>query len=166
MGMEAISDEIRRGVVVVASDHAGYPLKEYLRGYLFENGYTPVDLGTHTSDSVDYSDYAFRLARGVSLGRWPRGILICGSGIGMSMGANRFRGVRAALVHDLESARLSREHNDANVLVLGGRVTPVDRARQIVGMWLTTSFAGGRHERRVRKLDDLIAEEEKHEETR
>lgn len=166
MGTGANSGENHGGMVVMASDHAGYPLKESLRSYLIENGYTAVDLGTYSSAAVDYSDYAFELARGIASGQWPRGILICGSGIGMSMGANRFRGVRAALVRDLESARLSREHNDANVLVLGGRVTPPDVAREIVSVWLGTAFSGGRHERRIRKLDELLAEEERHEETR
>jgi len=155
MEMDRTQAGKQRPEVAIAADHAGYPLKEDLKAFLKEKGYTPIDLGTHSTDSVDYPDFADPLARGISNGDYERGILICGTGIGMSMSANRFPGVRAALVQDPETARLSREHNDANVLVLGGRMTPLENAREILQVWLTTEFAGGRHERRIQKLESL-----------
>ncbi|MBI3013762.1 MAG: ribose 5-phosphate isomerase B [Candidatus Tectomicrobia bacterium] len=153
--MDGEQDQKRGLEVAIAADHAGYPLKEDLKNFLKNKGYTPIDLGTHSADPVDYPDFADPLARGISNGDYERGILICGTGIGMSMTANRFPGVRAALVQDAETARLSREHNDANVLVLGGRVTPFESAREILEVWLATEFAGGRHERRIQKMERL-----------
>jgi glycine hydroxymethyltransferase len=138
--------------LVIASDHGGYALKEQLKATLSDT-YDITDLGTDSEASVDYPVYAYRLTNMVASGQYPRGILICGTGIGMSIAANRNPLVRAALVTDQFTTRMAREHNDANVLVLGGRVTEASKAVDIARTWLTTSFAGGRHERRVKQLD-------------
>jgi ribose 5-phosphate isomerase B len=139
--------------LVVAADHAGFELKERLKQALDRLGIPYEDLGTHSAEAVDYPDFAHQLARKVSAGEADRGLLVCGSGQGMIMTANRYRGVRAALAYDEDSARLAREHNDANVLALGGRALDPERAERILKVWLDTPFAGGRHERRVRKID-------------
>ncbi len=139
----------------LACDHAGFELKEELKAFLKTQGYDPLDMGTFNEDSVDYPDFGMQVAEKVSRGALKRGILICGTGIGMSIVANKFRGVRASLVHDLYSARLSREHTDANVLVLGGRMIGKDLAKEIVRTWLETPFAGGRHQRRLEKIEAL-----------
>ena len=140
--------------LVIAADHAGYELKESLKAFLSRAGIPFEDLGTHSPESVDYPDYARRVAAAVSRGDAERGLLVCGTGQGMAMTANSHRGVRAAVPCDEETARLSREHNDANVLALGGRVIAPDAAERILRVWLETPFAGGRHERRVRKIDE------------
>ncbi len=137
--------------LAIASDHGGYALKEQLKTNL-AGSYLIADLGTNSEASVDYPIYAYRLADMVASGQYSRGILICGTGIGMSIAANRNPLVRAALVTDQFTAQMAREHNNANVLVLGGRVTETSKAIDIVKTWLTTSFAGGRHARRVRQL--------------
>jgi ribose 5-phosphate isomerase B len=142
--------------LVLASDHAGFDLKEKLKASLERLGVRYEDAGPHSADPVDYPDYAKRVAAKVSRGEAERGLLVCGSGQGMAMAANRFRGVRAALAYDEESARLSREHNDANVLALGGRVVDAERAEGILKLWLETPFAGGRHVPRVRKIDEGV----------
>ena len=139
--------------LLIAADHAGFELKEALKQSLERRGVAYRDLGTSSSDSVDYPDFAHRLADAIGRGEAERGLLVCGSGQGMAMAANRHHGVRAALATDEESARLSREHNDANVLSLGARVTPPDRAERILEVFLATPFAGGRHERRVSKIE-------------
>lgn len=139
--------------LLVASDHAGFELKEKLRKALDRLGVAYQDLGTYSTDSVDYPDYARRVAEAVSRGEAERGLLVCGSGQGMAMTANRYRGVRAALPFDEETARLSREHNDANVLALGGRTLDHAKAERMLAVWLSTPFAGGRHERRVEKIE-------------
>ena len=139
----------------LASDHGGFELKEAVKAYLKSIGAEPIDLGTFSEDSVDYPDFAAQVAEKVSTGRFERGILICGTGIGMSIAANKFRGVRAALVNDLYSSRFSREHTDANILVMGGRVVGKDVAKEIVRIWLETPFAGGRHQRRLEKIEAL-----------
>lgn len=139
--------------LLIASDHAGFELKERLKRRLEREGVAFEDLGTHSADSVDYPDYARRVAEAVSKGEAERGLLVCGSGQGMAMTANRFHGVRAALPWNEETARLSREHNDSNVLALGGRVLAHDAAERILDAWLRTPFAGGRHAGRVRKID-------------
>lgn len=139
--------------VIVASDHAGFALKQRLKTALDRLGIVFEDIGADSEESVDYSDYAHRVARAVATGEVARGLLVCGSGQGMAMAANRHRGVRAALAHDETSARLCREHNDANVLALGGRAIDHDLAERILEIWLNTPFAGGRHERRVKKID-------------
>lgn len=139
----------------LASDHGGFELKEAVKAFLKSIGAEPIDLGTFSEDSVDYPDFAAQVAEKVSTGRFERGILICGTGIGMSIAANKFRGVRAALVNDLYSSRFSREHTDANILVMGGRVVGKDVAKEIVRIWLETLFAGGRHQRRLEKIEAL-----------
>lgn len=139
--------------VLLASDHAGFELKERLKRVLARLGYAVEDLGPHSDASVDYPDFAHRLAGRIQRGEAARGVLVCGSGQGMAMAANRHPGVRAALAYDEESARLSRRHNDANVLALGGRLLDHDLAERIVALWLAEPFEGQRHERRVLKID-------------
>ena len=141
--------------VVIGSDHAAYPLKEEVKAFLLENNIEVVDVGTDSEDSVDYTDFGIKVASMVSEKKFERGILLCGTGLGMSMVANRFRNVRAALCTGLFSAAMSRKHNDANILVLGGRVTGVSLAREIVKIWLETDFEGGRHQERIDKFNAL-----------
>ena len=137
--------------VVIGSDHAGVELKQELKEMLEEEGYAVTDIGTYTSDSMDYPDLAEPLAREV-LTRGIPGIVICGTGIGVSIAANKMRGIRAALCHDDMTARLCRQHNNANVLAMGARVLSAEQAKNIVRLFLTTDFEGGRHARRVDKL--------------
>lgn len=137
--------------IVIASDHAAFEQKEFLKKTLETKGFRVKDLGCYSSESVNYPDYAHQLAKYV-LENKCRGVLICGSGIGMSIAANRHKGIRAALCHSVEYAKLSREHNDANVLVLGARFATNDLIQEITDAWLKTEFAGGRHQTRV----DLI----------
>jgi ribose 5-phosphate isomerase B len=139
--------------ILIASDHAGVELKATLAAALRERGFGVKDLGTNSSDSTDYADYAHPLAREVSEGHARRGVLICGTGLGMSYVANRYPNVRAAVTWAPEIAQLARSHNDANVLVLPARFVSADDARQILDAWLDTPFEGGRHERRVNKID-------------
>jgi len=149
-------------VVALGADHAGFPLKEDLKTWLIGRGYDVVDLGTQSAESVDYPDYAVGVGSAVTAGKADRGILVCGTGIGMAMAANKLPGVRAAACSDAFTARMSREHNDANVLALGARITSREAAIEIVELWLATEFAGGRHARRVDKivaLDHLREEE-------
>ncbi|MBI3811252.1 MAG: ribose 5-phosphate isomerase B [Nitrospirae bacterium] len=141
--------------MAIASDHAGLDLKNKIIKFLQEAGQPVSDLGTHNQDSVDYPDYGIAVAQAVSEGKIERGILICGTGIGMSIVANKFPGVRAALCHDPFTAEVSRRHNDANVLVLGGRVLEEKMALEIVRLWLATGFDGGRHARRLAKIDGI-----------
>jgi len=141
--------------IALGSDHAGFELKEDLRAYLAELKIEALDLGTYSEDSADYPDVAAKVAEKVARGEVERGLLICGTGIGMSIVANRFAGVRAALCHDLYTARVSREHNDANVLALGGRLIGKGLAREILKVWLESEFQGGRHKRRIRKIAAL-----------
>ena len=138
--------------LIVGSDHAGLALKRELAAVAAELGYEVVDVGTHTSDSTDYPDYAHRVASAVARGE-GLGLLVCGTGIGMSMAANRHPGVRAALCGDVFSASMTRQHNDANVLCVGSRVIGAGLAEQILKAFLATSFEGGRHARRVKKID-------------
>lgn len=143
------------GSMIIGADHAGYELKENLKAYLIEKSITVIDAGTESCDSVDYPDYGYRAARAVSTGQIERGILICGSGIGMSIVANKFPNVRAALCLDEDMARSSRMHNDSNMLVLAARKTDAAQARAILDVWLTTPFEGGRHMKRIDKIRDL-----------
>lgn len=138
--------------VALGADHRGFALKEQLRRYLAGAGYRVRDMGTFTAASTDYPDYGFAVARAVAAGRAQRGILICATGIGMCIAANRFPRVRAALCASVRLARLAREHNDANVLCLGADTVSWPLARRIVRVWLGTRFAGGRHRRRRNKL--------------
>ena len=142
----------------LACDHGGFELKEELKVFLKSSGLEAIDFGTFDETSVDYPDFGILLAQKVSKGELKRGILICGTGIGMSIVANKFPGVRAALVNDLYSARCSREHNDSNVLVIGGRVVGKELAKEIARVWLNTSFAGGRHQKRLGKIEALEKE--------
>ena len=143
--------------IAIASDHAGFPLKEKLKPYLSRMGLKVQDLGAYSKERCDYPRFAYILAKGVSCGKLKRGILICKSGIGNSIVANRLSGVRAALCYNVRAARLSREHNDSNVLVLGSAFADLPLAKRIVRMWLNTKFKGGRHKRRL----DLIKAIEK-----
>jgi len=141
--------------IVLAADHGGVDLKADLLRFLSAKGYAARDMGTDATDPVDYPDYAFAAAAAVGRGEADRAILICKSGIGMAIAANKVRGIRAAVVSTVPDAGLSRSHNDANVLVLGSRVVHPGLARRLVRVWLETPFAGGRHARRVEKIDAL-----------
>ncbi len=141
--------------IALGADHAGVALKRNIRQLLDERGISYQDFGTESTESVDYPDFAARVAHEVASGAFDRGLLFCGSGIGMAIAANKVAGIRAASVLDEESARLSREHNDANVLAMGERLTTPDAARRIVNVFLDTPFAGGRHQRRVDKIRAL-----------
>ena len=142
--------------VIIGSDHAAFELKEKIKSFLNDRGVPFEDVGTTGTTSVDYPDYAKQVASQVSQGRFRRGILLCGTGLGMSMVANRFPGVRAALCHDLFGAVMARKHNDANILVLGGRVTGDILAAEIVAAWLKTPFEGGRHQTRLDQFNQGI----------
>jgi len=144
-----------RSVVALGADHGGYPLKEQLKGPLGELGYDVLDLGTTGTEAVDYPDFAVAVAQAVAQGRAWRGIMIDGAGIGSSMAANKVAGVRAALCYDLTTAQNAREHNDANVLTLGGTLIGTRLAVDIVRTFLATDFGGGRHARRVDKINSL-----------
>jgi ribose 5-phosphate isomerase B len=139
--------------IPIAADHAGFPLKARLVEELGRLGYSPLDLGTDSADSVDYPDYAHVVAQRVSRGENARGVLLCGTGLGMSYAANRHHGVRAAVAWSPEIARLAREHGDANILVLPARFLKEDDAAAILREWLQTTFSGGRHARRIAKID-------------
>ena len=141
--------------VLIGSDHAGYKLKVEVFNYLKENGYDIEDVGTYSEESCDYVDFAEKVASGVSRGAAERGILICGSGIGMSIVANKFPGVRAALCTSEYHARKSRQDNNSNVLTMGGRVTTFEIAKLIVDAWFNTEYAGGRHQRRLDKIQKI-----------
>ncbi len=146
--------------IIIGSDHAGFALKEELKAHLQRKGLAVEDIGTHSEQSVDYPVVAHELAEAVAAGRFPRGVVVCGTGIGVSMAANRHAGVRAAVAYDVDTARLSREHNDANVLALGGRSLDHEEARRILDVWLETPFAGGRHARRVALIEPANARTE------
>jgi len=138
--------------ISVASDHAGYELKEAVKGHLTAAGHEVVDFGTNSTESTDYPDYAAPAARAVASGEVEKGVFVCGSGQGMVMTANKVRGVRAALAWQPEVARLSRQHNDANVLALPARFIAIEQALEIVDAWLDAEFEGGRHVSRVDKM--------------
>lgn len=140
------------GTVALACDHGGLELKNALKAYLVNAGRKVVDLGTNDGASVDYPDYAAAMAAALADGRASCGVLVCGTGIGISIAANRYLHVRAALIHDAFGARLSRQHNDANVIVFGGRTTGEEVAKDCLRVFLETPFEGGRHARRVAKL--------------
>ena len=141
--------------LLIGCDHAAVKLKQIVKAFLSDRGLTAVDVGTQGESSVDYPDYGIKVAGLISQGDYQRGILICGTGIGMSMVANKFPGVRAALCGGLFEAAMSRRHNDANVLVLGGRTTGDVLALEIVKTWLETPFDGGRHLERLNKFDQI-----------
>src|SRR5712672_542294 len=141
--------------IAIASDHAGYEEKERLKPLLNELGIQYEDLGTVSEESVDYPDYALKVAEEVAQGRVEQGLLVCGSGTGMAIAANKVPGIRAAVAWNEEIARLSRQHNDANVLSLAARYIPDEEQEKIVKAWLSTDFEGGRHERRVEKIEQI-----------
>jgi ribose 5-phosphate isomerase B len=136
-----------------ASDHAGFPLKNHLAAWLRARGHEVLDLGTHSAESADYPDFGHQLARRLAAGEFERGLLVCGTGIGISIAANRHPGVRAARCLSEYDARMARAHNDANVLALGERVTGAGLAEAILETFLATAFEGGRHARRVQKIE-------------
>lgn len=142
-------------MLALASDHAGFAYKEEIKGLLEQLGVPCKDFGTSSPESTDYPDWAHRACETITAGECDRGILICGTGIGMSIVANKHKGVRAAACESTTAARLSRQHNNANVLALGGRVIGWESAADIVRVFLSTPFEGGRHERRVKKIHDL-----------
>lgn len=144
---------VAKPIVAIACDHAGWTLKEPLHAEIVKLGHRVIDLGTDSVDSVDYPDFAHALATAIIHGRAGLGILICGTGIGMGMTANRHPGIRAAVCHDRESARLARSHNDANVLAIGARMINTQTALDCLRCFLTTGFSGGRHEKRVAAID-------------
>ncbi|HHU83282.1 MAG TPA: ribose 5-phosphate isomerase B [Firmicutes bacterium] len=141
--------------IAVASDHAGFPLKEEILRFLAERGFDYHDFGVYSPESVDYTDQAELVARKVAAGEYDRGILVCGTGIGVSIAANKIKGIRAALCHDVFSARMARNHNDSNILALGARVIGVGPALAIVEAYLSAEFEGGRHQKRVDKINKL-----------
>jgi len=145
--------------IALGSDHAGFELKEKLKRSLTARGIEVADQGTYSTDSVDYPDYARRVGEEVAAGKVERGILVCGSGIGMAIAANKVPGVRAANLTTEQEAQLSREHNDLNVLALGARLVDEQKAFQIVERWLFTQFSGGRHAQRVQKISQIEREE-------
>ena len=139
--------------IAIASDHAGVELKLDLVKYLLKRGHNVIDMGVRRKTRVDYPDYGKKVAKAVANGDVPLGILVCGSGIGMCITANRYRGVRAALVHDHYTTKMAKAHNNANILCLGGRVLANALAEDLVETWLTTQFEGGRHQQRLDKID-------------
>jgi len=139
--------------IIIGSDHAAFELKEKLKTYLFDKGYIVEDAGTTSEASVNYVDYGKKVAKAVSTGEFSKGILLCGTGLGMSMTANRFVNVRAARCSDVFSAKMSRLHNDSNILVLGGRLVGDILAYELVQTWLDTGFEGGRHLERIQSID-------------
>ena len=143
--------------IAIASDHGGFDLKEGIIAVLLNAGWEVDDLGPLNGDSVDYPDYGIKLAEAVAEKRVERGIVICGTGIGMSIVVNRFPGIRGTLCSDVYTAKLCREHNDSNILIMGGRVIGKGFAAEIVNIWLNTPFEGGRHQRRLDKINQIDA---------
>jgi ribose 5-phosphate isomerase B len=141
--------------MVLGSDHAGFRAKEIIKKYLEGAGYTVEDVGTHCEESVDYPDFAKAAGERVAAANGALGVLVCGTGIGVSIAANKVEGIRAALAHDSLTARRAREHNDANVIALGGKVVGEDEAIAIVQEFLNAEFAGGRHQRRIDKISEM-----------
>jgi ribose 5-phosphate isomerase B len=141
--------------IAIGADHAGYMLKEQVKAFLKSKDIDFKDYGTFKIESCDYPEYAYKVGQAIVNGEADLGILICGTGIGMSITANKIKGIRAALVHDEQTAKLSRQHNDANVLCMGGRILEEEAALKIVDVWLNTSFEGGRHEKRLKLINQL-----------
>ena len=143
--------------IAIASDHGGFDLKENIIAFLLKKGLEIDNLGAHSTDSVDYPDYGIKLAQAITDKKFVRGILICGTGVGMSIVVNRFPGIRGTLCSDVYTAKMCREHNDSNVLIMGGRVIEVSLAIEILETWLNTEFEGGRHQRRLDKIKNIDA---------
>ncbi len=142
-------------IIPIASDHAGYPAKETVKKILEEMGHTPVDYGTHSEDSVDYPDFAVKVSELINSGEHEQGILVCGSGQGVCMTANKYPKIRAGLVYSPKAAEMTRLHNNANVMCLPGRELNESEIKEIIEAWFATDFEGGRHERRVNKIESL-----------
>jgi len=143
--------------IAIASDHGGFDLKENIIAFLLKKGLEIDNLGAHSTDSVDYPDYGIKLAQAITDKKFVRGILICGTGVGMSIVVNRFPGIRGTLCSDVYTAKMCREHNDSNILIMGGRVIEVSLAIEILETWLNTEFEGGRHQRRLDKIKNIDA---------
>lgn len=141
--------------IIIGADHGGFELKGHIVKYLVEQGFEVEDVGTYSEESCDYPDIAQKLAKRVASGEFEKGILICGTGIGISISANKIKGIRAALCGDVYSAKMTRKHNDANILCMGGRVVGRELAFMIVDTFLNTEFEGGRHQRRIDKIHNL-----------
>jgi len=141
--------------IALASDHGGFDLKESVIAHLLNTGWEVDDLGPHSGDSVDYPDYGIKLAEAVAEKKVERGIVICGTGVGMSIVVNRYPGIRGTLCSDVFTAKLCREHNDSNILIMGGRVIGKGLAAEIVNTWLNTPFEGGRHQKRLDKINQI-----------
>lgn len=141
--------------IAMACDHGGFELKEEIKTYLEKQGIQVLDLGTHTTDSVDYPEYGKACGEAVVSGRADKGIVCCGTGIGISIAANKVKGVRCALCTSVQMAEMTRKHNDANILAMGGRITDTETAKNITQAWLETEFEGGRHQRRVDMLNNM-----------
>ena len=139
----------------IGSDHGGFALKEELRAFMEEKNIEVVDFGTYNTESVDYPDYGEAVAKAVIKGEVERGVVICGTGIGISISANKVKGIRCALCGDVYSAKMSREHNNANMIALGGRVVGVDLAKEILGAYINSNFEAGRHKIRVDKISEI-----------
>lgn len=138
--------------IAIACDHGGYRLKEVLKASMIAQGYEVIDFGTNSEDSVDYPDYAYKAAKAVADKECERGVVVCGTGIGVSIVANKVDGIRCALVHDLFSAKATRQHNNTNMIAMGGRVIGEGLALEILNTWLHTDYEGGRHDQRIEKM--------------
>lgn len=141
--------------IAIASDHAGFEMKEEVKLFLKELGHDVKDFGTNSKEPVDYPDFALKVAIAVSKNEFERGIIFCGTGLGMSIAANKVPGIRAVPCYDIKAAELSREHNDANILAIGARLTDLETAKEIIKVWLETDFLGGRHLKRIEKIKDI-----------
>ncbi|MCK4666582.1 ribose 5-phosphate isomerase B [Candidatus Dependentiae bacterium] len=141
--------------VIIGSDHGGFELKEKIKTFLKNKNFEIIDVGTHSTDSVDYPDYAKKVVQLIQTGDAEKGILVCGTGIGISIAANKFKGIRAALIYNGEAAKLSIEHNDSNIFVVGGRTMNHDEVLNWLMIWFNSEFQAGRHERRIEKINNL-----------
>ncbi|MCD6454786.1 MAG: ribose 5-phosphate isomerase B [Candidatus Aminicenantes bacterium] len=141
--------------IAIGADHAGFELKEKVKKFLIDSGHEVLDLGTNSTESVNYAEYAEKVARAVSEGKTERGILICGTGIGMSIAANKIKGIRAALVHSIYTAKMASRHNNANIITFGGRIESPEEARAFIMAWLETPYEGERHDKRLNKIKEL-----------
>ena len=141
--------------IAIASDHAGFEMKENVKIFLKESGHNIKDFGTDSEKSVDYPDFALKVAKAVAKNEFERGILLCKTGLGMSIAANKIPGIRAILCYDVKTAKLSREHNDANILTIGASVIDVEKAKEIINVWLETNFLGGKHLKRIEKIKEI-----------
>ena len=142
-------------MIALASDHAGFVLKEKIKKYLIDNNYDILDLGTNSEDPVDYPEYAHKAAHAVAEGQCEKGIVCCGSGIGMSIAANKVKGIRCALIHDVYTAEMCKKHNNANMIAMGARVVDHDEALKMVETWMSTQFEEGRHQRRIDQIEEI-----------